>query len=243
MTQKNLFIRTAAAICILAAVFSGCSNRKKSIEELYESAVIDAMFAEPSEIHPLVCITEDEPLVTWKDGKVLMLTLHKYPDFYTEGKDVTFTFGHSWTFTDREMEEWYKKNGQNVTNWSFRLKQLLGITPEQNHTHISAFWTDPKDIRRPAYQPDASKQLTKETLDGSALDELSNWFCSNIVSSYYIGKTKYPWTRLGYTYDWADNGTDYGVTEFLVLKNSTVTVEFTKSVPEFVDWLEEQTSR
>ena len=48
MTQKNLFIRTAAAICILAAVFSGCSNRKKSIEELYENTVIDAMVAEPS---------------------------------------------------------------------------------------------------------------------------------------------------------------------------------------------------
>ena len=95
---------------------------------------IHRMVAEPSEIHPLVCITEDEPLVTWKNGKVLMLTLHKYPDFYTEGKDVTFTFGNSWTFTDREMEEWYKKNGQNVTDWSFRLKQLLGITPEQNQS-------------------------------------------------------------------------------------------------------------
>ena len=47
MTQKNLFIRTAAAICILAAVFSGCSNRKKSVEELYESAVMNAMVAEP----------------------------------------------------------------------------------------------------------------------------------------------------------------------------------------------------
>ena len=84
MTQKNLFIRKIAAICILAAVFSVCSNRKKSIEELYENTVIDAMVAEPSEIHPLVCITEDEPLVTWKDGKVLMLTLHNYPDFYIE---------------------------------------------------------------------------------------------------------------------------------------------------------------
>lgn len=243
MAHKKFIIHAVAALFIISTFFSGCTHRQQTTEELYKNAVIDAMVAEPEEIHPLVTITENDPLVSWKNGKVLMLTLHKYPDFYTEGKDVTLTFGHSWTFTDKEIEDWYKKNKQNITDWPLRFKQLLGITLEQNHTHVSAFWTDPKDIKRPAYQPDPSKQLTKETLDGTALNELSDWFCSNIISSYYIGKAKYPWTRLGYTYDWADNGKEYGVTEFVVLKDSTVTVEFTKSISEFVDWLEEQTSK
>lgn len=243
MTRKHLFINVAAALCIFTAVFSGCAHRQKSNDELYRNAVIDSMVAEPSEIHPLVCISKDEPLISWKDGKVLMLTMNKYPDFYKEGEEVKFIYGHTWTFTDKEMEEWYKNNKRNVADWPLRFKQLLGITPEENYTHISAFWSDPKDIRRPAYQTDTAKQVTEDVLDGSALDGLSDWFCGNIVSSYYIGKTKYPWTRLGYTYDWVDNGKEYGLTEFLVLKDSKATVEFTKTIPEFVDWLEEQTSR
>lgn len=243
MMQKQFFIGAVAAVFVLFAGCFGCPGVQKSAETLYENAVKDAMLSEPSEIHPLVCISEDEPLVSWKDGKVLMLTLHSYPDFYTEGKTVSLSFGHSWTFTDKEIEAWYKANGRSVTDWTLRIRQLLGIAPERNHTHVSAFWTDPKDIRRPAYQIDAARQLTEADLDGSSLDGLSDWFCSTIVSSYYIGKTKYPWTRLGYTYDWADNGTEYGVTEFLVLKDSSVTVEFTKSIQEFAAWLEERTDR
>ena len=47
----------------------------------------------------------------------------------------------------------------------------------------------------------------------------------NIISSYFDGK--YPWTRLGYTYDWADNGEEYGLSEFVVRKNSEVKVAYT----------------
>lgn len=47
---------------------------------------------------------------------------------------------------------------------------------------------------------------------------------------------QYPWTRLGYTYDWGAED-EYGLTEFLVLKNSTIEVEFTKTIDEFFDWL------
>ena len=48
----------------------------------------------------------------------------------------------------------------------------------------------------------------------------------------------YPWTRLGYTYDWADNGREYGLSEFLILADSVIEVEWTKTTDEFVDWME-----
>ena len=47
-------------------------------------------------------------------------------------------------------------------------------------------------------------------------------------------------TRLGYTYDWGAEGKKYGLTEFLILKDSHVRVQFTKNVPTFVRWLEER---
>ena len=45
---------------------------------------------------------------------------------------------------------------------------------------------------------------------------------------------KYPWTRLGYTYDWGDSTTHVGLSEFILEQNATVMV---KSVTSTVDYL------
>ena len=83
---------------------------------------------------------------------------------------------------------------------------------------------------RPAYQPDPTLQITEDTLDGSALGEQKDWFQAN-------EETEYPWTRLGYTYDWEQNPNEYGLTEFLILADSEIEVEWTKSTEEFVAWI------
>ncbi|WP_405357753.1 hypothetical protein [Ruminococcus sp.] len=57
------------------------------------------------------------------------------------------------------------------------------------------------------------------------------WFENNTASSYSTGS--YPWTRLGYTYDWADNGTAYGLSEFIIFKGAKVKVECTYNLEEF----------
>lgn len=44
--------------------------------------------------------------------------------------------------------------------------------------------------------------------------------------------------RHGYTYDWADNGREYGLSECLILSGSVIEVEWTKTTDEFIDWLE-----
>ena len=41
---------------------------------------------------------------------------------------------------------------------------------------------------------------------------------------------------MGYTYDWADNGTEYGLSEFLIFKGADATVAYTDPVQEFVDY-------
>lgn len=58
------------------------------------------------------------------------------------------------------------------------------------------------------------------------------WFDSNVTVSY-SEDNPYPWTRLGYTYDWADNGKEYGLSEFLIFSGADATVEYTCSIDEF----------
>ncbi|GHU35392.1 hypothetical protein FACS1894105_04040 [Clostridia bacterium] len=210
-----------------------------SVEQLYDNAVRDAVFADDGEILPLVSLTTDDPLTTWNDkGQVLLLTFHKYPESYIAGTDYTTQYGEVWTFTDKEIAKWYEENKTGVTDWTTRFKQVVGVPNDREYTHFSAMWTNPEDVKRPAYETDVTKQLTEPKLPEDVDSEFKAWFEGNIIWSYF--DSWYPWTRLGYTYDWGKPDKEYGLSEFLIRKDATVMVEFTKTTDEFLAWLNER---
>lgn len=237
------------AVCVAAVmVFTGCSGGQKKasepekvqdqvqdLDELYASAVGDAVFAEESEISELVTLTEEDELVSFDDqGRVLLCTWHNYPDSYPEGETVTIEWGPVWTFTDKEMASHAEELGK-AEDPELRLKQLIGFAPDSEHTTVTGFWVDPADVKRPAYQS-SPEDGSMETEFGEEPDEeFKEWFDENILWSYFYGTS--PWTRLGYTYDWADNGTEYGMTEFIVGQDAQVEVAFTETTQEFLDGL------
>ncbi len=198
---------------------------------LYVQAVQDSKQADVDEVMPLVELTPDDHMVTMNEkGQVLLLSWHKYPESYPAGSSFVCQYGAVWTFTDGEVCAWYDVCGQGVTDWNLRLEQLIGLPKDSGYTHVTAFWADLDEVIRPAYQPDPTLQITEEVLDGSALGEQKDWFHAN-------AETEYPWTRLGYTYDWEQDPNEYGLTEFLILADSQVEVEWTKSTEEFVAWI------
>ena len=221
------------------AIQNSASVMQKSPEYLYTQAVKDAVTIEPEEILPVLKLTKDNNLVTFNDkNEVLLVTWHKHPESYLAGQQVTLKYGEVWTFTDKEIASWYKKNKKGVTDWDLRFKQLIGLPTNSKYTHFTAMWVPLDKIKRPAYSSDISDEVTTVKFDENADKDFIQWFDSNIISSYFEGA--YPWTRLGYTYDWADNGTEYGLSEFLVKKDTTATVEFTYSTQDFIKWLDEQ---
>ncbi len=46
---------------------------------------------------------------------------------------------------------------------------------------------------------------------------------------------------MGYTYDWADNGQAYGLSEFIVKQDSDVKVAYTVELGEMIQKLEDNT--
>lgn len=202
----------------------------------YMLSVIDAHKIENDEILPLTELTKESESATWNEkGQVLLLSWHSYPDSYVPGEQFTCKYGEMWTFTDKEILSWYDKNGEGVVDWELRLEQLLGLPATDKKTHVSAFWVDTNEIIRPAYQTDISKQIDISLLDGSMLNEYKEWFDGNAEYSYEI--SAYPWTRLGYTYDWSESETEYGLTEFIILPDSVIDVEWTMSLEEFLTWM------
>lgn len=97
---------------------------------------------------------------------------------------------------------------------------------------------NPEDVCRPACQPDPFSKEMQTRLDPDSADEgYVAWFDENILGSYFYGA--YPWTRLGYTYDWADNGSEYGLSEFLIRQGAEVEVVDTRTTEEFLAQISE----
>lgn len=194
--------------------------------DLYKNAIEDARVAEEDEIFPLYELKDGENLLlSWNDMP------HEFPEgeFYTVKSDLQL-----WCFAYDELKCWYKKNTDVVTDWTRRLEQLIGLPMDTGYTHFTAFSACPEDVIRPAYQTDPQKQMGQELLDGSALGKYEAWFRENENWSYR--ESEWPWTRLGYTYDWAE-GHERGLCEFLLLPGSEVKVEWTVTTEELIQRL------
>ena len=165
--------------------------------------------------------------------------MHKYPDSYPAGDDIQLKWGNVWCVSAGEFHKWVIDNGDGVQDWSLRLHQVLGMPTSKNYTAITALWIDADLLYRPANVTDAKSamQTTYQKTGNEEFDTTyKEWFVSNIIWSYF--DSAFPWTRLGYTYDWADNGKEYGLSEFLIFSSPdapvTATVEYTYTVEEFV---------
>lgn len=237
--QKLLtpFAAFLLAVCCVAGTATACLWRPTPTnEQRYEAAVQDSIAAEADELLPLVTITPDSDMTTWKDGKVLLMSFHRRPERYVAGETLAVP-GEVWTFTDKELAAWYAKNKTGVTDWPMRFKQLVGVPPDGTYTHVSAMWVSPQDVQRPAYQTDITVPDMTTTLPENTDETYLEWFSGNIIWSYF--DSAYPWTRLGYTYDWGATDTEYGLTEFLVKKDAKVDVEYTETIEDLIVRLEQ----
>ena len=223
--------------CKLAGLPSLLDDGKLDNDALYEIAVRDSVFADEDEIMPLVNISRDDDRVIWNGDKVLMGLVHKYTDSYPDGEDVTLKWGDVWVFSAGEMYQWINSNSNGVNDWQERLEQLLGLPEWKKYTSVTTVWVDAELLHRPANiaDPTATMQVTYRPTDDEEFDtKFKSWYDSNILWSYF-NETKYPWTRLGYTYDWADNGREYGLSEFIIFSGASVSVDHTCSIDEFVE--------
>lgn len=225
-------------VLFTVAALAACGGKKLSDDELFANAVRDAVFADEDEILPLVNIRKGAKNVIWsEDGKsVLVAFMHKYPDSYPAGEEIELKWGNVWCVSAGEFHEWMKNSKENVKNWTERLHQLMGMPYSKGYNTVTALWVDASLIYRPAYVTDANaemKNVLQKTGDEEFDTKYKEWFDGNIIWSYF--DSAFPWTRLGYTYDWADNGTEYGLSEFLVFSGAKAKVEYTYTVDEFVE--------
>lgn len=231
-----------ALILGLALTVSGCGENAvgEDPSQLWQAAMADAVFSQDDEVRELVNLTPEDGRVIWDEAgqRVLLLSWHDYDDPCAPGDAIRREFGEIWCTSLGEMAEWYGESGDGVDDWDLRFAQLLGVHADEGYTRFTAFWVSPEDVIRPAYTTDVTAGVANDY--AAVTGAYKEWFDGNILWSYF--ERDYPWTRLGYTYDWSGEGDEYGLTEFLVADGDKTEIAATWTTREFVTWLAEQSA-
>jgi hypothetical protein len=122
------------------------------------------------------------------------------------------------------MQDFCKATGLSGAPLAVRLKQLLGLPAGSNKDRVVELWVTPANMFRPSPDPEINDSVAQLDFPMGTPQAHMDWINNLKASSY--GMNGYPWTRLGYTYDWSpDAQSEVGLSEFVVPKGSMVKVE------------------
>lgn len=247
---RQLLIALFAIASLIA--FEGCKKDKDvpavtDLNQLYANAISDAMITEDIErIDTLWPISNTNSRLQWKtvNGKqyVLMATFMRFPASYPEGDSITTTWGDAWLFAPQQMKMRIGGSFKAgiAADTLTRICQLLGLPPVNSHTntHIAELWVPVDSLQRPAGNPDIRTTAANEILIGTATPAYTNWFNNYIIYAYYHTLTSatdfhYPWTRLGYTFDWAPGSREVGLSEFVLRAKTGCWVNKTRTASNY----------
>jgi hypothetical protein len=204
------------------------------LQDQYYNAVKDAEVAEPHEIsRNLIAVVPWDKNLTWRNlgkthSEVLVVTWTSWIGYECMMGQSMVLCRELWVTTVPEIRNFCKRAELVPDNTAIRLEQLLGLPPGAGKTKFVELWVKPKDLFRPSPDPEISDH--EAGLDFPVSDEFvkvdreyKRWF--NCLKEKSYGKDGYPWTRLGYTYDWGNPDNEIGLSEFVVRKGATVEIQ------------------
>jgi hypothetical protein len=196
----------------------GCAG---SEQRTYETAIKDAAVRGPG---------WDTPLWPLPSGTVSVST-------FTEDAELDVRSAYVWVAATQEV--WQRCQGSRDP--VLRLQQLLGLPPQRspkpgNRWHFFVFDLDARDLIRPcpggveSYMPEKPRCRLSSDLDPQLDPELTQfllqqWWLSHRATIEHGRDPElgYPWTGMGWTYDWDPASKDHrGVAEFVVRRSAAI---------------------
>lgn len=232
---------------LVLALCSGCPLpgpciTAEQLQQVYQAAIKDAEVAEPGEISTrLTAITPHNTHLIWEGAagmsRVLVVTWTSWTGYDNlVGKSIRVddlaksveTSRDTWVTVAPELQDFCGRQCLDSTNMTLRVEQLLGLPPHGEKTRFVAFWVNVDDLFRPSPDPEVSDHEAELDIPASprfvtVSAEHADWFDALKETSY--GPDGYPWTRLGYTYDWGHPFCRFGLSEFVIWSGATVDVE------------------
>ncbi|MCB1733896.1 MAG: hypothetical protein H6981_12645 [Gammaproteobacteria bacterium] len=197
----------------------------------YQAAIDDARVAEPHEIsRTLIAIRKSDPSQYWSndgvDDHVLMVAWTNWVGF-DQSVGESITLGNDvWLTVAPQVKNFCQATKLQGSALNLRLKQRLGLPPGANRTRFVELWVKPGDLFRPTPDPEINDHEASLDYPDSPRSRVSaahrNWF--DTLKSIAYDKGRRTWTRLGYTYDWANPAYPVGESQFVARSGAVVSV-------------------
>ncbi|WP_375559530.1 hypothetical protein ACE193_17570 [Bernardetia sp. OM2101] len=227
----------------IAFLFLGACQSVKKVDTkesyskefaLYQKSIESSMSPSPQKVYPnLVSITPENTNLIRKringEDYILMVTWKQNISYYEKYLDSAHYNTGSypiWVTTAPELAQRMQKEKAKDVN--LRLKQLLGLPPNAIYSYFIEFWVKPQDLFRPCPDSEITDNKCDLCFPENTDTSYMSWINENRVSRYYQCQIdeKYPWTQLGYTYDWnPKNKSHVGLSEFVIKENTNIIIK------------------
>lgn len=210
------------------------SPTEAQLKATYAEAVrLASKDRQPAEIVTnLTAITEANTSLTWKgpagQKKVLVATWVGSDEFDSK-IGQTIPTRELWVTVVPELQRFCRTSPGGKPP-ALRIKQLLGLPPDYHVTKFVEVWVSPSDLFRPSPDPEITDRQAELNLEHTIRTRQIScghfeWFTTNLRGMYQTPNGPgFPWTRLGYTYDWGNPQNPIGLSEFVVRKGASVEV-------------------
>ena len=241
--KKNRILLFVILVQVSCAPLKVTSQKAYNEVVLYENAIFDSMCPDSNKVYAnLVSINAQNGNLIRKDinGEeyILVVTWKQNISFYKPYLDSTFynTGAYPiWVTTAPELLQ--RMKGEIYTDKNVRLKQLLGLPPNAVYSYFVEFWVKPSDLFRPCPDKEVTDKVCDLCFPAQTDPSHISWINSNRIDRYYQCDlyNKYPWSQLGYTYDWnPDNKSHVGLSEFVIGSNKNIAVKAIYTTEEYL---------
>lgn len=228
--QPFPFLLMLVLLALISSMFTSCHRSgdgkeawytdSEALQRAYLAAVEDARMAKPEEIcRTLPAIISpnalDDPRQDWKSDRVLVGSMMSAADAARfPGIDYMPWVTLPYDLTDHLLRR--LPQCTDSVECRMRLIQLLGLPPDCDYGYLTFFYADADSLFRPCPDTEITDHEAELDFPSGTPSAYREWFQANARASY-DSTEPYPWTRLGYTYDWHP-GTEsiVGPGEFIV---------------------------
>lgn len=245
MKRIHLLLILFVVLTTACGTLTTADRSKSIINKRYANSIEWAMSPSASKVYnDLIAIDGSNKKLIWKtiDGEqyLKVVTWKQDTTYYYKYLDSAFYNTKQypiWITTAPELLERMKNERYKDAN--LRLKQLLGLPPNPDDNYIAfvEFWVRPQDLFRPCPDNEVTDKACQLCFPEKTDSIYKAWVDDNRISRYYGCElySKYPWTQLGYTFDWNKrNRSHVGLSEFVIGTNKKVVVNAIYTTQEYL---------
>jgi hypothetical protein len=235
-TMKSIYLKGMALLVLAIA-----QNSHAESAEQYQEALRDASFVEDKDLtNQLLAVTPETPGLVWNEDKTRLLVVtwksnSSYNDYI---KNVTKSSNNPnyalWVTAAPQVQAFCRRYladnpTANADQLSLRLKQYLGLPPVGNYDVFVEMWIKPEDIFRPCVDPEINDSQCNKAPPAAfpVVANIPNYgaFYQNLYFTRFRSSNPYPWTGIGYTYDWGGGENKVGASEFILVPEASYEVK------------------